>query len=184
MHVLPFDVAWIDWSFQTEVGYLFTLRGFLVSFGRNLKNLLYFFDVIVSFISDEGCHYISLVLEFLLILNFVFVLLKLLIVLNFDCVSSLLQKINHFLAIEDKVNASNVNSLNSKFLLEILLEEQAPRQSIGLIQFVLIHQLKLLSVPCSHIDFDVVVRSSQVQLIISFAQSFGVQLVNHEENKG
>lgn len=136
--------------------------------------MLNLFDVIVSFISNEGCDNISLVLVFLLILNFVFELLQPFIILNLYCISSLLQKINHFLAVEDEVNAGNINSLNSKFLLEILFEQQASWQSIGLIQFVLVHQLELLSVSGSYIDFDVVVRSCQIEFIISFAQSLGI----------
>lgn len=124
-----------------------------------------------------------MVLVLLLIFDLSFAFQEGLVVLDFNTVSSLLKKLDHFLAIEHKVDPGDVDALHFELLLNILFEENTSRKSIGISQLLLVHHFKLLPMSSPHINLNVVVRGCQVEFIIGFAESLGVLLVVDKECK-
>ena len=104
-------------------------------------------------------------------------------ILHFDGVASLLQQINHLLAVEHEVDPGQVDALDPQLLLQVLLEEDASRSAVRQAELVGVHQLELLPMPGPHIDLDVVVGGGQVELVVRLPESAGVLLVHHNEAK-
>ena len=149
-----------------------------------MEHFLDLLDVVVRFVGYEGRHDVCLVLVLLLVLDLFFEFLKFLIVLHLNSISPLFQQVDHLLAIEDEVDPRDVDSLHPQFLLKVFLEKDSSWKAIRLVQLLRIHQLELLAVPRSHVNFDVVVRRREIELIVRLPEPLRVVLVDHEEDKG
>ena len=156
LHILPPNIAWINRSLQFEISNLLPNYLLLWCLVRNSKNFLDSSDVIVSFVCYEGSDDVSIVLEWLLDLNLLFNFLQCCVILHLDSLTSFFKKVDHFLAVEDKIDSGEINSLNLKLLLQIPLKKQAS-WIIIVLKLMSEHNVEFITVSWLDVDFDIVI---------------------------
>ena len=124
LHILPLDIAGINWSLDLEWWHCLLVAGAFVCTAEDSLDLP---DVGVLLVGDESPHDIWVILILFLSFNLTLNVLDSGELLRLDGVPPGLQQVDHLLIVEDQVYPRNISSMILQLVFNISFEKKAAR---------------------------------------------------------